>query len=246
MTKRLLIGLVPLLVTVALAVVPAGAQAAEPIWEFEGAPLQLNERVVTINWGNLSLTVAATGQEISCRTAQVGSIENPAPAGSAGTFETSAFTTTECDANYVCPAGTRPGIAPSLLPWTGVLERPGGKVRMRWSKVVNKGEMRLIMGCTAPIFSNPNFPEPPSTGEFTQGQPFVVGNQILQPLGPAGVKKGTSALHPGFYEFDVNSGNLEEELVPNEGGYGNGMILGKLSGKIKMLGYENQEHVYTS
>jgi hypothetical protein len=255
MGKRF-IAVVPLLVAVAFAMVPAGAQAftKEPAAKlpryqselFSPSTIPGGEQVPTIGWGNLSLTGQQTGSEISCHNAIGGYVENPtvAAGGGAGIAATAAFATWSCVVNYTCPAGTKGGAAPSLLPWTGSLATVGGKIRSVASKTIGAGGTRAIVGCTAPIFSNASFPETTGgTAELTQGSVNVVGAQTSEPLGPAGTKKGSSALHPGFYEWDSGSGLLEEE-EPNESGHGNGTITGKTAGKISFLGFEHQEHIW--
>jgi len=242
MTKRPFIGLVPLLVAVAFAMVPTVAQAATPHYFSEGAEIPQGEKVPTIDWGNTTVHGEQTGSEISCHNAIGGYVENPV-GGGAGIDAIEAFATWDCTINYECPAGTRGGVSPSLLPWTSALVEVSGKIRSLSSKVIGAGGTREVIGCTAPIFSNPDFPEPPGTGELEQGGVFVVGAQTSDPLAPAGAKKGTGALHPGFFELDAASGLLEEE-EPNESGHGNGTITLKFTGKIFLLGFEHQEHIY--
>ena len=211
------------------------------VWYSEGTEIPEGDLVPTIDWGNLTLHGEQTGSEISCHNAISGYVENPT-GGGPGKEATEALATWDCVINYSCPAGTRGGAAPSLLPWTGTLEEVAGKIRSVSSKAIGAGGTRVIIGCTAPIFSNADFPEPPGAGELTQGGVFVVGAQTSDPLAPAGTKKGTSALHPGFYEWDSGSGLLEEE-EPGLG-HGNGTVTGKTTGRIKLLGFEDQEHIY--
>jgi len=76
---------------------------------------------------------------------------------------------------------------------------------------------------------------PTLTGEKVEGgTKFVVPERkFFQPLAPSGVKKGTEAAHPGFSEFDTTT-KLEGESSKEA-------VLGAMSGKLKMLGYEGQE-----
>jgi hypothetical protein len=239
-----LVSVVPLLAVIAFAMVPAVAQAAKvDRYISEGTAIPEGVQVPTITWGNLTLTGQQTGSEISCHNAIGGYVENPTNGGP-GQGATEAFATWNCVTNYTCPAGTRGGAAPSLLPWLGALETVSAKIRSNADKTIGAGGTRVIIGCTAPIFSNADFPETTGgTAELTQGSVFVVGAQTSDPLAPAGAKKGTSALHPGFYEWDSASGFLEEE-EPNESGHGNGTVTGKTSGKVSTLGFEHQEHIW--
>jgi len=232
MSKKLLISLAPLLAIAAFAVMPVAAQAA-PHWYSEGTPIaETGEQIPVIEWGNLTLKGAA---ELSCHNAIGGYIDNPA-GGGAGVGGTEAFATWNCVASYACPEGSRPGAAPSLLPWTGVLEEVSSKLRVQSAKVPGAGGTRVIIGCTAPHANEGSN----AVGEVTAGTAFIVGKQISQPLAPNGAKKGTSALHPGFAEFDVGtpgSGKLEAEGS-------SGAVLGTTEGKVNILGFEHQEHVW--
>jgi hypothetical protein len=77
----------------------------------------------------------------------------------------------------------------------------------------------------------------------TAGTAWIVGKQIAQPKAPNGANKGTSALHPGFAEFDpptertAGSGHLEAEGSE-------GSVLGVTEGSVKILGLEHQEHIW--
>jgi RHS repeat-associated protein len=232
MTKKLLISVAPLIATLAFAMVPTAAQAA-PQWYSEGSKIEENgEKIPVVEWGNLTLKGAA---ELSCHNAIGGYVENPA-GGGAGKDATEAFATWNCVANYECPAGSRPGAAPSELPWTGTLEEVSGKVRIQSAKTVGAGGTRVVIGCTAPHANEGSI----AIGEVTAGTAFIVGKQVSQPLAPSGTKKGTSALHPGFAEFDVGTpgaGKLEAE--GSEGG-----VVGTIEGTVKLLGFEHQEHIY--
>jgi hypothetical protein len=64
--------------------------------------------------------------------------------------------------------------------------------------------------------------------------PFEGSNE---PLAPSGTRKGTSAAHPGFVEFDAGSGELS--LVNGFGGEKLGTS--KTAGTVKTLGYAAQE-----
>jgi len=231
MSKKLLISLAPLLAITAFAVMPVAAQAV-PQWYSEGHVITEEEgKVPVIEWGNLTLKGAA---ELSCHNAIGGYVENPG--ANAGVGATEAFATWNCTASYECPAGSRPGAGPSLFPWTGTLEEVSGKLRVQSAKIAGAGGTRVVIGCTAPHANEGSN----AIGEVTAGTAFIVGKQVAQPLAPNGLKKGTGALNPGFAEFDVGTpgaGKLEAEGS-------SGAVLGTTEGKVKILGFTNQEHIY--
>ena len=217
MNRKLFISFAPLLATVMFAVMPTGVQAAEHHWYSEGAPLPEGVAIPTETWGDLSLNGAA---QITCHTDTAGEDENPV-GGKAGIGIIEDFAAYECESNFSCPAGAFPGVEPENQPWSTELIEVGGKVRQ------NVTGVKLIIGCVIP-------PE-----ETVTGTAFVIGpGQKLQPLAPAGAKKGTSALHPGFFEYDSESGEMEAE------GSG-GKVALVIEGITKTLGYEAQEHIYT-
>jgi len=215
MSKRLyLVGFVPLLATIALAVGPTAAQAAPPVWYNEGAPSPEGVTTQTIQWGNLSLKGAA---EINCHNAIGGDATNTAGKALDDVWTFNAW---GCESNFACPPGTRPGVEPQNLPWNGELTIVGGKLRGETKNV------EIVIGCTVP-------PE-----DHVTGTTFITNATHKQePLAPNGLKKGTSAAHPGFYQYDAASGELEAK------GSG-GTVTGKTEGEVKTLGYEAQEHVW--
>ena len=172
-----------------------------------------------MSWGTLALkTTVGGGDEITCHTVGGGSINNPV-GGGAGTDSVQAFEAWNCEANFVCPAGTQPGIEAQKLPWSTTLQEVAGKIR---DKITG---MKVIVGCESP-------PE-----DHVVGVPFTVGEQEYSPLAPAGLQKGSSALHPGYFAFDAGSGSLEEEGS-------SGSVLAQTEGVLKLLGYAEQELVY--
>jgi len=239
MGKKLIVSVVPLLAAVAFAMAPAAAPASTGHWIVEGAPVPTGSPGLPVTeWGKLKLESVAGNLE--CYNAIGGYLENPA-SGGAGVAYTEAFGTWGCVANYTCPTGTRPGAAPSLLPWIGTLESIGGtpqKFRAVGSRTLGAGGVRAIIGCTFPAF-------PASKAEITEGTPFIVGPATTnpegtKPLAPAANHKGTGAKNPGFFEFDVGSGKLEAEGST-------GAVLGSTEGKVKVLGFEppaGDEHVW--
>jgi len=220
MTKKLVVGLIPLLVAVAFAMVPAAAQAAEPVYYSEGAQLPEGEEIPTVSWGNITYVSNVAG-EISCHTDIGGTAVNRRQGGILiGWTYVYDYSAWLCVANYGCPVRWIPMIRPYRLPWLDVLRIVKGKVRDAYTGV------RFGAGC-----------EEPETGEFA-GTNIV--NQLggnWEPLAPAGAKKGTSALHPGFSEFDPEAGGLEVEGS-------NGTSTVTAAGSLKTEGLEHQEHIW--
>ena len=129
MSKKLFIGLVPLVVTAAFVVIPAAAQAA-PHWyvgpsSANNVPLAPATETPTISWGTLELTSTA-GAPIRCQNVLLGDAENPAgngPAEPAGVGPTEVFATYDCE-DVACPetSGVELTVEAEKLPWVQTLE----------------------------------------------------------------------------------------------------------------------------
>jgi len=217
MSKKL-IGFVPLVAIVAAMMVPAGAQALTPHWYKEGAPLGAGVKEPTYTYGDLTLKGAA---ELSCHNAIGGYIENPG-GGNAGNTEpgvaaTEAFATYKCTENYSC-GGLEGGAGPNDLPWTGILKEvvEGGKKLVRAFGTFNPkytaeaekpapGETNVTIGCQVP-------PEDHVSGtKFVAGKQGELAEGTGKPLAPFSTNAGSSCLHPGKFNFNGKSGNLEAE-----------------------------------
>jgi hypothetical protein len=103
------------------------------------------------------------------------------------------------------------------LPWPSKLEAPGAVIRAKTTGI------KLIVTCRN------------EKKEATNEIKFVSngGSKCCEGQSPI-VKHGTSALHPGFLEFDVGSGELEEEGSAEAGTV-------KTEGELRTHGYEEQE-----
>jgi len=226
MSKKLFISVVPMLVTFAFAMAPTAAQAVEPTWYSEGTQIpEAAGEVPTVTWGNLSLKGAA---EINCHNDIGGTASNKLVGGVLiGFTKIFDFSAWLCTSNFACPAGTFPGVEPQHLPWNDKLILVAGKIRDEVQGGTSPvGSVKVVIGCVVP-------PE-----DHVTGTAFIVGaGQKQTPLAPAGAKKGTGAAHPGFFEYDAGSGQLEAE------GSG-GTVTGITEGETKSFGYEEQEHIY--
>jgi hypothetical protein len=221
MKKKFLMSLAPLLAITALAVVPA-AQAAPHYW-VNGAKLKegVANTKTSIAWGTITLkgTKGGTpGNKITCHNAAAGTAFNP-ELEAAGEGLTQVFATFDCEQEFVCPAKTT-GVAVTAekLPWTNKLtEEVVGTIRQETNGV--KVQIECFEG-----------------GIKIASIPFVIG--ATEKGQRPNSKSGTSALHPGFLEFDSGSGELEVEGSA-------GTITGKTEGVVKVLGYNAQELIVT-
>jgi hypothetical protein len=135
---------------------------------------------------------------------QAGTIQNPA-GGTSGIGSTQVFATFDCEST-TCPYTSV--VTAESLPWGSLLEGETGVLR---SKTVG---MKIKIDCQR-------------EGQSEGSETFVGATA-------PSARHGTSALHPGFVEYDAGAGTLEKE--GSKGG-----ALGKLEGEVKVLGYDEQE-----
>jgi hypothetical protein len=90
MSKKLLLSVAPLLVTVAFAAMPAVSQATPQFYK-NGTVIPAGQSVPTISWGTLNL--AAGGTTVTCQNAALADILNVSGAGKG---ETTNFATANC------------------------------------------------------------------------------------------------------------------------------------------------------
>ncbi len=199
MNRKFLISLIPLLVTAAFVVLPAAAQAVtKPHWFSNAIQLeQSNGNLATEEFVNnkeavrvatmkgtlelIGLTGAAEGAKLICNTASAGLVYNPIGGGAGrGNIEQYAVLPATCT-DFCAGANIVP--EPASLPWPLEIigESPGFRVK-------TKG-IKLTITCNA------------------VPKAFLEGED--EPAAPSGPRKGTSALHPGYYEFAAGSGELK-------------------------------------
>jgi hypothetical protein len=240
MSKKL-IGFVPLLAIVAAMMVPAGAQALTPHWYKEGSPLPAAVQEPVYEYGDLTLKGAA---ELSCHNAIGGYVENPTggEAGNTtpGIAATEAFATYKCTENYSC-GGLEGGAGPNDLPWLGTLKavtpseiRAFGNFNPKYTAESEKaapGETNVTIGCQVP-------PEDHIAGtKFVAGKQGELAEGTGKPLAPFGINAGTSCLHPGKFNFNGKSGNLEAEGSK-------GTVTGVTEGFVQMCSFSpSPEHI---
>jgi hypothetical protein len=186
-------------------------------WYMDDVALPASEAEGTyvVNWGTLTLkgeAGAGKGESVTCRTASGGRIWNPA-GGGAGRGDTEALALFGCESVGICKAGEQVTITPAALPWASELQATGTTgVPFRLAST----GVHLLVSCNGVASAH------------------IEG--ATEPLAPASEHKGTSAVHPGYLEFDAGSG--EQQMVeafagPEVGTY-------KTAGSVKTIGYEGQ------
>jgi hypothetical protein len=223
MSKKLFIGVVPLLVAAAFAVAPVAAQAAGPHWTCNKSECAKGKRIPTVTWGTLELK-SALGI-VKCHNVDAGWIENPT-SGNPGIDATENF----IPYFFPCEAPGCPGeikvigeglsttvagttfLAPESW-WPSELEVVEGVIRDKAGLTATSPtkNVKVRIQCNIgtedvvnTVYEGENFPQ-----------------QV----------NGTSAAKPAFGEFGAGSGGL----VSKEFG-GSETI-----GKDKIMGYEEQE-----
>jgi hypothetical protein len=102
MSKKLLMSVAPLLATVAFVVMPAVAQAHEPVYWVNGAKLprlgpEEGKPVPYVSWGTLTLSNSLNpAHPVTCENAVGGSVWNPEGAESPGEEVTNGWTAYNC------------------------------------------------------------------------------------------------------------------------------------------------------
>jgi hypothetical protein len=165
-----------------------------------------------IAWGTITLTGTkgnVLGGHLTCHTAAAGTLENPT-GGGAGEGLIQQYAPFACEQELVCPTGTtRVTLVAENLPWHDQLkEEVAGTIR------------RETTGLKVDIVC-------------------VAGSNIVAELkfegGTSGkAVEGTGALHPGIFEFDAASGELDLQGPPE-------ITKFKPEGALKVLGYNAQE-----
>jgi hypothetical protein len=254
MFKKLFIGLAPLLVIAALAVMPVAAQAVTQHWYKSGVVIPENEAVPVVWFGgetNLNQTSPGFG-EVNCKTVGGGMIEN-GRVGQAGVGGMNAVAFYECkgpqcEAEILAktglagretveaknmPASINGHPERRFVPWLMELEE---------SIVAGVNSIRLKIGVPWPgVF---NTPSPPGMIRLSDSceiasTEVVVSEAIfegeLKPeIGAAkkGNLNGTSAAKPSAVRFEGASTGALHSAAAGEGIYFN---------TLKYLGYNEQE-----
>lgn len=243
MSKKLYIGLAPLLAIAAFAMTPAAAQALVPHWYVNGNKLAEGEVVPVIAWGQLTLESEPAGSAAPtvCENAAGGTIVNPV-GGGAGKGQTTRFSTWNC-ADTECPAGVVDGFEkefevispPQDLPWPSELIGTSPKFKLNSEKVV------VELGCVLHGLTK----EAAGEGGPTEAT-GTAGENEQKALAPF-VKCETTATHLQDPEAKngSNAGPAQSTLIFNQpAGSGlicAGTITGRTSEQLKTMGYDNSE-----
>jgi hypothetical protein len=207
------IGLALVLAAAALALTPAAADAFTEPHYFQNGVLQTATPRAVVEWGTLALNENHNAGFPTCHVSAAGTIVNPV-GGGPGQGLTQVFAFYDCEKE---PCGTiglgEPQVRAERLPWPSQLE----SINVHEARSKTTG-INLATGCE----------EAPGTEKFV---PLTKHFGSLQPQTKNG---GGKAGNPGFLECEKGCGQLEQEP---EGG---GLVAG-LEGKLKILGYANQE-----
>jgi hypothetical protein len=127
--RRFLVSLAPLLAIVALASIPASAQAKTectaplcPHWYQNGNELVAGQEFPIVSWGKLTLLNTTLGP-LECENVAAGDIINPEGyTGGRGTAITEAFVPYDCTNGKCEVAGEVIQVAAEKLPWAGFID----------------------------------------------------------------------------------------------------------------------------
>jgi hypothetical protein len=232
MSRKLFISLAPPLAIAALAMGPATAQAA-PHYYFNNVIVGTAPKNVTA-WGTITLALtkpaSLVGTSITCHNSAAGQIENPGGvAGGAGTGNTEMFATYKCESEKNCALGETTMVKAERLPST----LPPGVAGTGWPSALTEEVVGTIRAETKNIEVDVICVNAGKVEKETKFDIFS-GEKGQRPKSV----KGTSALHPGFLEFGVGSGELEVVGSSNT-------VSGRTEGEVKTLGYEEQELINT-
>jgi len=224
MKKKFLIGLAPLLVTAALAAMPAASQAAPHVYK-NGVIGGVEKKVREISWGTLKLKNGVLG-EVICHNIFAGFAENPS-GGGAAIGKVQAFSPYECESpscialggkGIDVKAGILPWIAEAIEPKPGVFRQKTGRKGPTKNKKPNPltepGFVDFTVNCEG--VTTPEF--------FGENRSLVENNGLAIGSGPGELLLQTETENP-------ESPDLESELVGN----------GETQGKLKVEGYGLEE-----
>jgi Subtilase family len=202
-------------------------------------------KIPVVSWGTLSLTNLTTGAKVTCKNVITGIVENPAPGGSAGPAglgETQSFNPYECESEACTPAATKSGAATYMSVRAEGTEAPlpatGNETNLRWrSHLLTEGaQVRTeTEGIKLDVICHLN------TAFNGAGEPIfgaVVEEKSEGSDKPSLILKCCKASSPPEAEFDPGSGTLHRPS-PEEA------TKSKTEGRLKMLGYNEEEIVNT-
>jgi hypothetical protein len=190
-TKKVLIGLAPLLAIAALMAMPAVSGAVPHVYK-NGTIGKEGSKVREISWGTVKLTNGTLG-EVICHTIFAGFAENPKGGGAAG-GKVQAFFPYECEsASCLTLGGKGIQVTAGKLPWKAEATEPEvGVFRQKTGEKGNTTEsVHFTVNCEGVVEAE----------FFGQNSPKVLNNG-----------KAIGAL-PGELEFDAGAGELESVAI---------------------------------
>jgi len=224
MKKKFLIGLAPLIVIASFAVMPVASQAETTKCEVSPTEAECPHQYVnnvksgpgvkvkSIAWGTLKLTNTLLG-EVECRNIFAGTGENPSN-GLAAKGQVTGFYPYECK-DAVCTTLTGfITVIPEKLPW--------------FAEAIEYTSEPTV---TRQHAGHPSKTEPEAV--FFKVECQGVGTPQFFGENNPKIQNNASNIgsKPGQEEFDVGAGELQSEAA---GG-------GKVSGKVKVIGYAEEE-----
>jgi hypothetical protein len=222
--RRFLVSLAPLLAIVALASIPASAQALTPCtppacphWYQNGTSIgPAGAEFAIVSWGKLVLNNATLGP-LECENIAGGDIINPeGETGVRGTATTEEFIPYDCTNESCATAGEEIKVVPEKLPWAGFINEvtAGSKT---WRQENTGVEVHIT--CPAALV-NEKF--------FTDATHFQAPKLV----------KGTGiGSKPSELEFAAGAGELNSSPL---------IGLGKTEGNLKAMGYASQAIISAS
>jgi hypothetical protein len=226
MTKRLLIGLAPLLAGAALASLPAAAQATEPCWTRNSnlcSTVKESPEVEVYSFGTLTLKgTKGPSFEVTCLVSTAGTIKNKV--GGKGEGQTTDFSPGLCEGT-TCSAYTE--ILAESLPWPSLLEETTPPtIRPKTTGI------KVNVLCWASQEAKEKAIEEKGEAEKPLSSATFVGS-----LQPEYINKPSVHPQASLAEFGVGSGELELE------GSG-GTVSARVEGHLATVGYNNEEVIH--
>jgi hypothetical protein len=242
MSKKLFIGLAPLLVTAAFVITPAAAQAT-PHWYVNGNSSPLTEgtagAIPAISWGNLALEWAS-GIIVKCQNVLLNEDKNPV-GGGPGEGVTYRFATFNCTTGGTSTCEPTSGVefeeVGEHMPWPEVLRANGATVDLETTGIELISAC-VVVGAYAPVASptgNDSMVErvvAPSGGPFPCNGTGTPGTHDGTSI--AKLKRGSGVGSEGPSKVEFQPG-LNTSL--NCGAIGTRLTVGKL----KTMGYNANE-----
>lgn len=246
MSKKLLIGLTPLLVTVAFAALPAVSQA--------GAIYKINKTAATtthvqyVSWGKLKLTNSLGGTPVECENAVGGAVWNE---GGVGHEETQGWTAYNCKDEECEKAGGKIGVV-----FENLNEPEANPVKLDWPGTLVEGSPIRLASTNVLVYVHCNFESLPSEEvEIKEGPAAGLFERISVEVNAKGVSCSANSTEEGSAEGTSKPETLNEEKPATgkttfSGGAGGELSCsnggkGVTTGTLKTQGFEKAQEIST-